>query len=475
MEATFGSSPVQAQAPFTSSVRELQGRFLSHLIIMMDGPQGSGHLPPSVSPTLNWDQFCDVLDGTSWDALMPRPGEFERSESAGDRLLLKESLSGRGQYFFDTNLTKQAIENFCLKVSLCGVLCRHLSDVHERTDDAYVGLDPSRVVVTIPISLAMALPLRWACSLGLRNVSEMLTPQLGDMPPEMARGLTAVPAGLDLSYAAPMVRAWPLGRELSVTALVQSADAIPDDAVQAVQGLVRVHLITDTLSARECSDRDVFRILLPSGITRGGTVNLWARKVDAPERGIVVSGLTDSVSAAVWTSFSQAGNHVRSTAEVAVYRSFSSVCDLYSCGLLLLRALLGSKDGRWERVLEVWPDLLDGLPPLVQGLDQEDACTIHERIRDRLLEWGDLFQPGELAEALWYDAFVAVLRACTGIQGFSYGLRASVLDHSAVRAFGYDLDHLSRRGRAELFEREEHDALIVRACDRALTDLGARF
>ena len=88
-------------------------------------------------------------------------------------------------------------------------------------------------------------------------------------------------------------------------------------------------------------------------------------------------------------------------------------------------------------------------------------------------EWNDLFGPAAVPEVLWYDALVAVLRASSLIQGFSYEQDPNALDRSVIRVFGRDLAHLGRRARAELFEREEHDALIARACDRVLTDLGA--
>ena len=441
--------------------------------MMMDGPRSSAHSLDSPPASLNWDQFCDVLDGVPWDALIPGQSGFGNPECADDALLLKNALAGPNQYFFDTNRTKHPIEIFWLKVSLCELLCRHIAEVHEQTHRAYVGLDPSRVAVSIPTNPSTLLPLRWNCSLALRTVPESEVSQLDDMPREMARGLAAMPASLDLSYAAPLVREWPLGRKLSVTALIQSADAIPDDDEHAVRGLVRVHLIADALSVRDCSDQDVFRVTLSSGTSRGSAVKLWARKVDLPERGIVVSGMTDPVTPDVWASFSQAGLQVRSAAEIAVYRSFTSICDAHSCGLLLLRALLGSKAGRWVRALEVWPALLEGLNPLVQGVEEGDHYTIHERVRDRLRERGDLFEPAAVPEGLWYDALVAVLRACTRIQGFSYRQDPNLLERSVARDFGRDLALLSRRARTELFECQEYDVLIARACDRVLADLGA--
>lgn len=438
---------------------------------MMDGLQDSGHLPDTECHTLRWDVFCDLLDAASWDDVESKLTRGARLSAKDHVSLLREALSRPGQYFFESP-AKQALEAFALKLSLCTVLCRQVAEIHERTGHAFLGLDPERVLITIPLRSTSALPLRWTCSLALEAVLPTDTFPHEDMPDEMARSVSAIPAGLDPSYTAPLVAQWPLGCELPVTALLQSIDALPDDHEQMVRGLVRVHVIADSIAAREFSDEDVFRVSLPIGAERGATIKMWARKVDTPERGIVVSGMTDAVSPVTWDMFSRSSGQSCGAATVAVYRSFTSTCDVYSCGMLLLRALLGCEADRWTRALRMLPVLLDGLSPLVQGVEEDDHYTIHERVRDRAQEWADLVAPGAVPEDLWYDALIVVLRACSRIQGFSYGLDTNPAGRRLAGNLGRDVAHLAQRARTRLFEPDEQDALIATACDRMLAELG---
>lgn len=424
----------------------------------MDGIQGSGLVPDADHHTLHWDMFCDLLDGVSSDHREENMTPVERAHRSG-------------QYFFESQ-TKRALEVFALKLSLCDVLCRRVADIHERTGRAFVGLDPARVLITVPLRSSSALPLRWSCTLALQAAVPADTSLPRDMPEEMARSISAIPAKVDPTYTAPVVSQWPLGLELPVTALLQSADAVQDDDEQMIRGLVRVHLIAESMAARDFSDKDVFRVSLPIGAERGPSLRLWARKVDLPERGIVVSGVADAVSPETWKAFSQSGGQSPSAATVAVYRSFTPACDVYSCGVLLLRALLGSQAERWTRAVRMLPVMADGLGPLVQGVEDGDHYTIHERVRDRLQEWADLVAPGAVPDTLWYDALITVLRACSRIPGFSYGRDPDTAGRSIAREMARDLAHLAQRTRVQLFEQDEHDALIARACDRVLSDLG---
>jgi len=170
--------------------------------------------------------------------------------------------------------------------------------------------------------------------------------------------------------------------------------------------------------------------------------------------------------------FARTVGDVRSSAEVAVYRASSPAHDVYSCGMLLLRALLGSDESRWTRACEQLCSITEGMEPIVQGVAEDDDYTIHLRVRDRLRESADGFEPGAVPEALWWDSLIAVLRACSRIQGFSYASNAVLSEPNPARLLGRDLVSLARRARTEIFEARERDAIILRACDRALGHLG---
>ena len=165
-----------------------------------------------------------------------------------------------------------------------------------------------------------------------------------------------------------------------------------------------------------------------------------------------------------------------SGARAVVYRTFPPSCDLYSLGMLLLRALLGSDVRRWERVTAILPALLKELTPAVQGVDPSDFYVLHVRLRERLREWQDLFLQPAISDDLWWDALTLALRALSTVPGFSYAVplsgEARVPDNSDVDVLSQDVAHLARRARVELFEADERDRTIRTACDRLLADLG---
>lgn len=380
-------------------------------------------------------------------------------------------LTSPGQYFFETNPQKRALEVFCVKLSLLSDLCVLIADEHERTHRSRGAIAPEQVLVRFPEHRAALLPTRWSASLSLAAGCDDTAFSVANMPEEMARNLTAMPTGVNPVYAAPLVRDWPLGRNMPVTALVQSADPIPDDDQANMKGLVRVHVIADGLSSRNFSERDVFRVSLPLNGGRCACVGLWARKVESAERGMIMSGTTDVVSLNSWELFARTAGDVRSSAEVAVYRAYSPAHDVYSCGMLLLRALLGSNESLWMRACDQFCSIVEGLDPIVQGVVEDDDYTLHLRVRDRLKESADCFEPEAVPEALWWDALVAVFRACSCIQGFSYACGVVPYEPSPARLLRGDLASLARRARAEIFESSERDAIILRVCDRAMDHL----
>lgn len=424
---------------------------------MMDALEGSGHSVGSTYPPLTWDEYIDLLDRRH-----SSDPKLQRSSSG-------QHIPSSEQFFFDP--TKRTGEIFWLKLCLCEAVCRSIAEEHERIGRSYGVLDPAQVVIQIADKDSVLLPLLWRVSLSIRRPANAEATQFADMPIEMAKGLVTMSVAADMTYAPPIIREWPPGRQLSTTALIQSADVIPDETVSTVRGLVRVHIVTDAIQARDFSDRDVFRVMLPVGTERGVETRAWARKVDSPERGIIVSGMTDPVTAEAWSAFARRVGQVESRASVAVYRSFASAYDVYSCGVLLLRALLGGDPGRWTRVMEALPQLLDGLSPLVEGIRPDDHYTTHIRIKDRLREWGDLFQCPHIAEDLWWDALIVALRACSRIGGFGYGYDQPISDRKSARDFARDMAGLSRRARIQLLNAECRDNMIAQVCDRVLAEL----
>ena len=201
-------------------------------------------------PCLSWDTFCDLLDGVPWSAVEPRLSLFRQAgQSSGDSSLFREQLARPGQYFFEANLAQQAHEIFWLKLSLFDRLCRQVASVHRLTRRPLLTLDPAHILIALPEQGSSHLPVRWGCALTIQSSDEVSSLPVDDMPSEMASVLHAVPQDVDPCYVSPSIREWPLGREVAATALIQSADLIPDEGETSIRGLVRVHVIADEIVA----------------------------------------------------------------------------------------------------------------------------------------------------------------------------------------------------------------------------------
>lgn len=427
-------------------------------------------------PCFSWDTYCDLLDGVPWDILAPRLPHFNQTgQSSHGAARLREQFAGPGQYFHETNSSRFAHEVFWLKLMLFDRLCRQVAAIQRDTRRPVLTLDPAHILITVPEPDHGYVPVRWGCRLTIRTAEAETRPVVDDMPAEMANNLYKVSQDVDPQYVRPSVRAWPFGCEVAATALIQSADPIPDEGETSVRALVRVHVIADGVAAQTFSPQDVFRLALPLK-KKGAEVRIWARIVDAPERGIVLSGVTDALSPEVWSVFQEASTHAVSDARAAIYRSVPASCDLYGLGMLLLRALLGSDSRRWEQVIAALPALLDGMAPVIQGVEPSDYSVVHVRIRERLCEWQDLFIGPGIASDLWWDALTLGLRALSTVPGFGYSnplsQDAGSSNPRSIDLMLSDVEHLARRTRVELFEAEERDRAIQTACNRVLADLG---
>jgi len=251
-------------------------------------------------------------------------------------------------------------------------------------------LDAQHVGVVLTENSPGYVPVRWRSEIQLplrdavssSNPEAMPLTQEG-MPLEMAEVLTTVPSDIDTAYLSPLVRAWPRGREVRGTALITSIDPILEEGNVGIRGLLRIHFITDEIVARDFSSQDVFCIVIPR-VLADAEVRFWGRKIEVPERGIVLSGVTECVSSELWRELDGKRQEVISAAKGTIYRSYSTAHDIYSLGMLLLRALWGSDPTQRSRILTLLPDIADGLSPAVQGIEASDAHMMHIRVKEYL-------------------------------------------------------------------------------------------
>jgi hypothetical protein len=321
------------------------------------------------------------------------------------------------------------------------------------------------------------LPARWLLSVEL-EVSQGARPLAHDqMPTEMAQDVFVPSSEAQTAYTAPIIRQWPMGRELPVTALLRSMERIPDETdEQLSRGLIRAHLFSDAVSFEDFSERDVLQVVLVLPGSDARSVPLWARRVEEAERGLVVSGVTAPIPSAVWARLERAKQQVFSDVRARVYRSLTESCDLYSLGMLLFRALIVPQSRSLEEVQRTIFAVLDGLGPLVQGLNLDDHWTVHTRVRGKLDEHGMLFAPPStaLSEFVWYDAVIYGLRLVSRISDFglcdSPGASKDPWVPPTLQMASRLAEQLSEQARVELFESTTRYHDLLRICELALAE-----
>lgn len=424
--------------------------------------------PESVAPCLSWDKVCDLLGGSDWSTI-PEP---VRSLPP-----FRTKFSSGRQFLFQDEPGRLPLEQLWLKLSGFASLCRRVAEFYRLYQRPYLSLDPAHITVRVSDHSFTWLPARWLFAVELDDAKGAQSLVHETMPKAMARDIFVPSGDLDANYAAPVMRQWPLGRELPVTVLLRSIERIPDDTdEQLSRGLIRAHVFSEAVSLADCSEQDAFYLGLRLPGSGTALVPLWARRVEAAERGLIVSGVTDPIPNATWAQLERAEQQVFSGAQAKVYRAFHRASDLYSLGMLLFRALLVQQSQSLDQVQQQIAGVLERLEPLVQGLNPDDHWTRFTRVTGRLKERGEVFQPpsGSIPESVWYDALICGLRLVSGIRGFSFCGSEGSTDHTrlpeALQGAMCAAECVAEQARVELFDVAARHRDLMRVCDLALAE-----
>jgi len=443
-----------------------------------------------LSDSLQWDEFCDLLGGAGWDEIHARwrvAGLSTEQEAAAP--LLASRFGNAQQFLFEHKEHSLLVEVFWLKLNLFKALCRQVLVVHRDHRRPHLALDPMHARIRLVSPLACWSPARWLFSIEIAQPTGALPCLDKAIPPEMAQSLYTPPSNAASAFMTPLMQEWPFGREVRATILVRSMDRLHEDETATVRGMLRVHVISDQIVGGGFSERDVFRLTLGLPHGESDPVQLWARKVDVVERGIVVSGVTDPLPPVLWDRLQRDRRAVFSESRAAVYRSFHVPCDIYSLGMLLIRALLVNKTRNFRQVQEAVHKVAKSLDPIVQGIEPDDDWTAHQRLSLRLQEEGRVFgissvmydenvrPPSEATGTgdVWYDALILALKLVSWIPRFS--VCGSVGDYNNThvnihleRVLG-EAERLAERLRIELFEANERNRKVEQACARVMAEL----
>jgi len=450
--------------------------------------------PGRQSPTgdfsiLSWKKTCQLLGGGSWEennieGYSPPISSHEKDSSP----FLGKCFTHRPQFFFSPcHQPPLPLEVFWLKWRLLTSLARQLLASHSTTRAPFLDLCPERVQVRYPSLDDPSLPPRWAFSPFFLSEKCALpyTPQSPTpLPPDFPCTLFQLPQGSDPIFFHPQLQGVPLGQQESVTALIRSIEPSPPsfEGTKSHQGMLTIHLLSNTLSSYAFSDKDVFFVQLSPLSGSSHPLEMWAKSVGSAERGLVVQGKSQPLSTSDWEHFYQNQREAFPQSQVTIFGCFHVPCDLYSLGMMIFYTLLGHQQEQWQPVRQSIPPLLVSLEHIVQGVHPNDEFEMGYALRRRLSEEGQNFSKtqvmssscssasssGFIPDILWDEALVMAFKLISHISGFSLCSNQGDFDlhdpaHPMERVV-HSMERVDEGIRLELFGQSPRNAEILRAC-----------
>lgn len=447
---------------------------------------------PDAGSFLTYDQFCDLLGAATWKQAYNYwtiAGLIaEEQLTAGG---LPQRYSGSRQFLFEDDTQVLPLEVFWLKWNLFTALCRRVLQLHQTNLRPHLGIEPAKVQIRVSFPVDSWMPTRWLFALKL-VVPELSLLESVKLSGEGSLSLFVPPQNHSSLFVAPVIREWPRGRQETVTALIRSSEQVRNRTEPGIQGLVHVHVISDTIVSSEFSEQDVFALHVQTSARGSSPICMWGRKVEAAERGFVLSGMTEAMPMSDWDNLQKNTAQVFSNSKLVIYKAFHVPCDLYSLGMMLGQTLLVNEDQNMGQVGRALQKVIGGLEPLVVGIGPNDTQTLSKRLTARLKEFGAVFsksammhqrQAGLDVEAvlpddLWYDALILGLRLVSWIPNFSICTGAGDYDNKApykvMEQVVQAAERLTHRIRIELFGCRQRNREILEACDLVRAELANR-
>ena len=438
-----------------------------------------------LSPYLFYDEVCDLLGGASWDQAYEQwVGAGLAEEREKNLILLAPNFEASRQYLFSGDSGQVLpLEVLWLKWNLFLGLFRRIERFHREKKVPLLNLEPRKVRLIFHGPFNRFVPRRWTYSMVPQEDDGAVPVEKTDMPRELAGRLFQVPSDLQYLYSSPTIQGVPLGHEETITVLIRGLEQVRSKKQEVVRGLIEVHLVSDNLRPKETTEKDVFsvRFSLPDKTLQ--PIQLWLTKQGASDRGLLLKGVTDSISKLAWDLLIKSQKNVFSGSKVKIYKSYHVPCDLFSLGMILLRTLLVNDEQDMALVSDSAQRFLDGLEPVVSGLDPQDRRLLSRRLRFRLQDQGGwhgkaaiLYRLSDrkadlesIPNDLWHDILTLAFQLLTWIPGFSF-----CKDHgdyslddpgSTIAKIAPIVDQIEERIRFELLGSGNRNREILEACD----------
>ena len=441
---------------------------------------------------LPWNEFCDLLEGASWDQAC---SQWSFDQLSDERRLALPILARRftesRQFLLSDGVDSATpLEVFWLQCRLFAGLCSQLLAFYQQHHRPHLGIGPSRIQVALPKVADPFLPARWNFSVESVEGMDMAVPFVHEtIPPAFQGQLFQPPHSLDTCFKPPEMRDWPLGKKEEFTVLVRSMERIrkPEHVPAEVTGMFQLHIASDTMTGSSFSAQDVFciQLLLPQSGHVPATI--WGTRQESSERGIVVRGQSEPMSHACWEQLEMAKDTAFLHAPVTFFRSFQHSCDWYSLGLLLFQTVLGRDDETLARLERCLPTLIRGSLLLAKQDAEQPHGNGPDRIRLLFDEQGTLFSSkrgrqshqkfskddSEIPPYLWYAVLKLglALMARRPVSGLSQDEAPDPI--AELNGVLRRIQQIGEWMRLELFHPQERRREVLRACHKMRQEIAS--
>lgn len=429
-------------------------------------------LPGQMS--LQYDEFSDLLGGAVWEEALDRWSRSGFSMARQQTLRSFASyFSSSPQFLFSEDRQRYSLELFWLKWNLFTGLCRRIQGIHQEHQRPLLNLQPAHLRLTMAAATEPFLPVRWGFSLDTSNLqlADRFTPP--GMPADFPAQLFSPSPDAHPLYSAPLVRRQELEQEETATLLVRSTERMRDSPPGEIRGIVQAQLVSDQLKGADYSLGDLF-LVAPNLSEEGESLRIWASKRGSAERGVLLEGVTEPVSPAVWEGFEKARQKVFARSEVVIYKSLHIPCDLYSLGMILFRTLLVNDRQEMEGVYEAVDRTAGQLGPISLSLENQEKQFLSRRLRFYLRKEGEILSKkaifhrqqerengcDAIPDDLWIEALLIGFRLIQNRVEVPLDQLGGLMGRVTA-----DAERLGGRIKLELFGSRERNREILEACD----------
>lgn len=439
----------------------------------------------SLPPYLFYDEVCDLLGGASWDQAYEQWVKAGLAEDRGKNLSsLASNFEASPQYLFSGHSGQVLpLEVLWLKWNLFLGVFRWVERFHKGKKAPLLNLEPRKIRWVFHGPFNQFVPRRWTYSMVSEGDHGAIPIENKAMPDNLAARLFQAPSDLQYVYSSPVMQGVSLGHEEAVTVLIRGLEKVRSKKEDVVRGLIEVHLVSDNLRPKDYTEKDVFSVQFSLPDKTLQPIQLWLTLQGVSDRGLLLKGVTESLSKSAWDLLVKSQKNVFSGSKLKIYLSYHVPCDLFSLGMVLLRTLLVNDEQDMALVSDSALRFLSGLGPVVSGLDPEDQKLLSRRIKNRLQDQGGWHsraallyrlsdREGDLKpipDDLWHDVLILAFRLLTWIPGFSF-----CKDHgdysledpgSTIGGVASMVDRIEERIRLELFDSGSRNREILEACD----------